>query len=110
MEYNIQGTEEILYEQNEIFDDAFINRHSKKKLTSEGLNFKRDFAGKFTKERLSKVKVERIHRYIQERIDIPHFNREHRRCLVLYYNEFAEYYNIIMSFIRQHKDEILEIL
>ena len=113
MGYHNQGTEEILYDtvQNEIFHDIFISRKLNDELTSAGRKFKRDFIREFTKAKmLSKVIVERIHRYIGFRIDIPHFKREHRRRIALYFNEFAKYYNIIIPFIRQHKNEILEIL
>lgn len=113
----LRGNEHCMYPYNGYSTrDALSSNQSqspKKKveLTSDGLNYKKAFIECFTKDkRFSKSKVEKIHKYIQERIEIPHFNREHRRCVTLYYNNFAKYKNIIIPFIRQNKNEILKII
>lgn len=73
--------------------------------------FKSAFYKIFTnKSKFPKKLVKEIHEYIRKFIKIPKMSREHIRRIDLYFEEFSNISEIILSSLQNHREELLDAI
>ena len=62
------------------------------------------------KSKFPKKLVKEIHEYIRKFIKIPKMSREHIRRIDLYFEEFSNISEIILSSLQNHREELLDAI